>query len=77
MNRAYPTVDGSSQLSLSISDNQLTLTGPLWSFRWAAPEVLESGDKSTQEADVFAFGVVVIEVCPWTFQHSNAWKDNH
>jgi hypothetical protein len=30
--------------------------------RWAAPEVLESGDRNTREADVFAFGMVVVEV---------------
>lgn len=30
--------------------------------RWAAPEVLESGDKNTREADIFAFGMVMIEV---------------
>jgi len=35
---------------------------------WAAPEVLEKGDKVTQEADVFAFGMVVTEVGP-----PNAW----
>jgi len=30
---------------------------------WAAPEVLlEEGDKATPEADIFAFGMVVIEV---------------
>ena len=31
---------------------------------WAAPEVLERGDKATPEADIFAFGMVVIEVGP-------------
>lgn len=30
--------------------------------RWAAPEVLASGDRNTREADIFAFGMVVIEV---------------
>ncbi|KAF9785448.1 kinase-like domain-containing protein [Thelephora terrestris] len=30
--------------------------------RWAAPEVLGSGDRSTREADVFAFGMVVMKV---------------
>jgi len=35
---------------------------------WAAPEVLEKGDKATPEADIFAFGMVVIEVCPRVFQ---------
>ncbi|KAF9648576.1 kinase-like protein [Thelephora ganbajun] len=32
-----------------------------YSVRWAAPEVLEKGDKNTREADIFAFGMVVIE----------------
>jgi len=36
---------------------------------WAAPEVLEIGDKATQEADVFALGMVVIEVGPCVFPH--------
>ena len=31
---------------------------------WAAPEILEGADAMTREADVFAFGMVVIEVCP-------------
>ena len=29
---------------------------------WAAPEILEGGDGITREADVFAFGMVVVEV---------------
>ena len=29
---------------------------------WAAPEVLMGADEITQEADMFAFGMVVIEV---------------
>ena len=33
-----------------------------YTVKWAAPEVLESGDKNTQEADVFVFGMVMIEV---------------
>lgn len=37
--------------------------------RWAAPEVLESGDRCTREADVFAFGMVVVEVCSLVSQH--------
>ena len=31
---------------------------------WAAPEIIKSGDRNTQEADVFAFGMVVVEVSP-------------
>ena len=30
--------------------------------RWAAPEVIKTGDKNTREADVFSFAMVVIEV---------------
>ena len=29
---------------------------------WAAPEILEGGGTITREADVFAFGMIVIEV---------------
>ena len=36
---------------------------------WAAPEVLEKGDKATQEADIFAFGMIVIEVGPRPSPH--------
>ena len=31
---------------------------------WTAPEILEGGGTTTREADVFAFGMVVIEVGP-------------
>jgi hypothetical protein len=33
--------------------------------RWAAPEVLGNGDRNTREADVFSFGMIVIEVSVW------------
>lgn len=37
-----------------------------YTARWAAPEVLSSGDRYTREADIFSFAMVVIEVghCP-------------
>ena len=40
-----------------------------YTARWAAPEVLESGDRNTPEADTFAFAMVMIEVgvCVSTF----------
>jgi len=31
---------------------------------WTAPEIVRGADTITREADVFAFGMVVIEVCP-------------
>ena len=36
---------------------------------WAAPEVLEEGNKATPEADIFSFGMVVIEVGPRASPH--------
>ena len=36
---------------------------------WAAPEILTGADTATLEADVFAFGMVVIEVCPRHLLH--------
>ena len=36
---------------------------------WATPEVLEGADAITREADVFAFGTVVTEVCPCALPH--------
>ena len=33
-----------------------------YTVRWAAPEILQRADKITREADIFAFGMVVIEV---------------
>ena len=33
---------------------------------WTAPEILEGTDAITREADVFAFGMAVIEVGPHT-----------
>ena len=33
----------------------------LW--RWWAPEVFENGQKHSREADIWAFGVVMWEVC--------------
>jgi len=35
-----------------------------YSAAWTAPEILEGSGTISQEADVFAFGMVVIEVSP-------------
>jgi len=36
---------------------------------WAAPELLKGVDTATREADVFAYGMVVIEVCHRALPH--------
>lgn len=40
-----------------------------YTMTWATPEVLEGADAITREADVFAFGTVVTEVCPCALPH--------
>ena len=40
-----------------------------YTVAWAAPEILEGADAITREADVFAFGMIAIEVCPRTLPH--------
>ena len=44
---------------------------------WAAPEILEKGDKATPEADIFAFGMVVIEVGLCVSLHLTSKVDSH
>lgn len=49
------------QVSLSASNSELTLTGPNWSFRWAAPEILD-GEEPDLASDVWALGWIAWEV---------------
>jgi len=43
---------------------------------WTAPEIVGGADTITREADVFAFGMVVIEVCPGHSPHLVlGWRD--
>ena len=38
-------------------------------LRWAAPEVIRGESGGTQGADIYSFGMVVIEVSPLTYLH--------
>ena len=40
-----------------------------WITAWAAPEIVKGGGTITREADVFGFGMVVIEVGPHDLSH--------
>ena len=40
-----------------------------YTVAWTAPEILERANMITREADVFAFGMVVIEVGPLALPH--------
>ena len=53
--------------SIARGMNSIHVTQPQgYTPGWAAPEVLMGADEITQEADMFAFGMVVVEVGPRT-----------
>ena len=43
-----------------------------YTARWAAPEVLDE-DTYSKEADIFAFAMVMIEVCHSDLLHAELW----
>ena len=42
------------------------------SVRWSAPEVLFGAISASKQADIYAFGMVVVEVCPTLHEHRYA-----
>ncbi|KIO26363.1 hypothetical protein M407DRAFT_24329 [Tulasnella calospora MUT 4182] len=59
-----PTVEEyatSAPINLATTGNQLTLTGPAWSLRWAAPEILLEDDVDLP-SDIWAAGWVAWEI---------------
>lgn len=56
-----PTTEGPSKIHVGAIANQLTLTGPAWSLRWAPPEVV-NGKRPSLSSDVWAAGWVCWEV---------------
>ncbi|KAG8930010.1 hypothetical protein FRC01_003403 [Tulasnella sp. 417] len=52
---------GRTQITIVTNSNQLTLTGPAWSLRWAAPEVA-LGEPQSLASDIWAAGWVCWEV---------------
>ncbi|KAG8952126.1 hypothetical protein FRC04_005126 [Tulasnella sp. 424] len=52
----------SSQISISVTGNQLTITGPKWSFRWAAPEIIMLDAVPDLPSDIWAIGWVIWEI---------------
>ncbi|KIO21337.1 hypothetical protein M407DRAFT_54667, partial [Tulasnella calospora MUT 4182] len=60
--RAIITDFGSAPIiQIRAIGNQLTLTGPAWSLRWASPEVL-SGDTPNLASDVWSAGWICWEI---------------
>ncbi|KIO18522.1 hypothetical protein M407DRAFT_225312 [Tulasnella calospora MUT 4182] len=50
-----------AEIAVVVSGNRLTLTGPAWSLRWAAPEVA-SGEQQSLASDIWAMGWVCWEI---------------
>ncbi|KAG8930009.1 hypothetical protein FRC01_003402 [Tulasnella sp. 417] len=50
-----------TQITIATSSNHLTLTGPAWSLRWAAPEVA-LGERQSLASDIWAAGWICWEV---------------
>ena len=50
-------------------DSVLPTEAKGYTVAWAAPEILNGANRVTREADVFAFGMVTIEVSPHTSSH--------
>ncbi|KAG8910386.1 hypothetical protein FRC01_006363, partial [Tulasnella sp. 417] len=54
-----------TEITIVTSSNQLTLTGPAWSLRWASPEVA-LGEPQSLASDIWAAGWICWEVRrPW------------
>ncbi|KAG8917105.1 hypothetical protein FRC01_002663, partial [Tulasnella sp. 417] len=52
----------SSALTITASTNQLTLTGPAWSLRWAAPELVNQEQGPGLASDIWSAGWVCWEM---------------
>jgi len=64
--------------SIARGMNSVLVTQPQgYTPGWAAPEVLVGAGEITQEADMFAFGTVVVEVrlCAWCWRCTDRWFD--
>ncbi|KIO23961.1 hypothetical protein M407DRAFT_26578 [Tulasnella calospora MUT 4182] len=55
------TEEAHAPIHVGAAGNQLTLTGPAWSLRWAAPEVM-NGKRPSLSSDIWAAGWVCWEV---------------
>ncbi|KIO15835.1 hypothetical protein M407DRAFT_62415, partial [Tulasnella calospora MUT 4182] len=54
-------VEECQRINVVATGNQLTLTGPAWSLRWAPPEVV-NGDRLGLSSDIWSAGWVCWEV---------------
>ncbi|KIO28298.1 hypothetical protein M407DRAFT_72038, partial [Tulasnella calospora MUT 4182] len=74
-NRALLTDFGSARLlELSITDTIITITGPAWTLRWAAPEVLD-GELPDLPSDIWAFGWICWEIMTNSYPFADVKQD--
>lgn len=59
-----PTKEPSSHAAptITVSDNHLTFSGPDWTLRWAAPELLIKNERPGLASDIWSAGWVCWEV---------------
>lgn len=58
---------------VSAEGGSITLTGPAWTIRWAAPELL-NGSETSLTSDVWAFGWVCWEVRAFVLHVRRSFK---
>lgn len=66
--------DSSPRFELSITDTVITFTGPAWTLRWAAPEVLD-GELPNLASDIWAFGWICWEIMTDTYPFADVKQD--
>lgn len=57
------------EVTIVATANQLTLTGPVWTLRWAAPEIVKEEERPGLASDIWSAGWVCWEVSLITWAH--------
>ncbi|KAG8948346.1 hypothetical protein FRC04_009842 [Tulasnella sp. 424] len=66
--------DSSPRIEMFITDTVTTFTGPAWTLRWAAPEVLD-GEFPDLPSDIWAFGWICWEIMTDTYPFADVKQD--
>ncbi|KAG9024683.1 hypothetical protein FS837_005240 [Tulasnella sp. UAMH 9824] len=66
--------NNSLSIEFSITDTIITVTGPAWTLRWAAPEVLD-GELPNLPSDIWAFGWICWEIMTNSYPFADVKQD--
>ncbi|KAG8914610.1 hypothetical protein FRC00_012098 [Tulasnella sp. 408] len=66
--------NNSLSIEFSITDTIITVTGPAWTLRWAAPEVLD-GELPDLPSDIWAFGWICWEIMTNSYPFADVKQD--